>query len=46
MRPEINPVRQEFFGEVRPASTLVEVSGFVRQDVRVEIECTAAIPEK
>ena len=25
-RPRINPVRQEFFGETRPASTLVEVS--------------------
>ena len=25
-RPKINPVRQEFFGDARPASTLVEVS--------------------
>ena len=25
-RPKINPLRQEFFGETRPASTLVEVS--------------------
>ena len=25
-RPKINPVRMEFFGEARPASTLVEVS--------------------
>ena len=25
-RPQINPVRQEFFGATRPASTLVEVS--------------------
>lgn len=46
--PATNRVREEefFAGFDAPASTLVEVSGFVRPDVRVEIECTAAIPEK
>jgi 2-iminobutanoate/2-iminopropanoate deaminase len=44
--PTTNRIREEFFaGFNAPASTLVEVSGFVRPDVRVEIECTAAIPE-
>jgi enamine deaminase RidA (YjgF/YER057c/UK114 family) len=45
--PATNKIREEFFaGFDAPASTLVEVSGFVRPDVRVEIECTAAIPKK
>jgi enamine deaminase RidA (YjgF/YER057c/UK114 family) len=45
--PATNRIREEFFaGFDAPASTLVEVSGFVRPDVQVEIECTAAIPEK
>jgi 2-iminobutanoate/2-iminopropanoate deaminase len=40
--PATNRIREEFFaGFDPPASTLVEVSGFVRADVRVEIECTA-----
>ena len=40
-RPKINPVRQEFFGATRPASTLVEVSGLFRPDVLVEIQAVA-----
>jgi len=44
--PATNAVREEYFqGIDPPASTLVEVSKFVRPDVCVEIECTAAIPE-
>ncbi|WP_456797348.1 RidA family protein [Bradyrhizobium sp. USDA 4473] len=44
--PATNRIREEFFADLdAPASTLVEVSGFVRPDVRVEIECTAAIPQ-
>lgn len=40
-------IREEFFEVIDPpASTLVEVSKFVRPDVRAEIECIAAIPEK
>jgi reactive intermediate/imine deaminase len=43
-RPLINPVRQEVFGETRPASTLVEVSALVVPGARVEIECVALVP--
>jgi 2-iminobutanoate/2-iminopropanoate deaminase len=42
-RPAINPVRQEFFGSHRPASTLVEVSRLVRDDLLLEIEATAVL---
>ena len=44
-RPLINPVRQEFFGEVRPASTLVEVSRLAVPGALLEIEAVAAIPD-
>jgi 2-iminobutanoate/2-iminopropanoate deaminase len=37
-RARINPVRQEFFGNARPASTLVQVAKLVRPDLLVEIE--------
>jgi 2-iminobutanoate/2-iminopropanoate deaminase len=40
-RPKINPVRQEFFGETRPASTLVEVSRLAVDGALVEIEAVA-----
>jgi 2-iminobutanoate/2-iminopropanoate deaminase len=40
-RPLINPVRQEFFGSTRPASTLVEVSRLAVPGARVEIEAIA-----
>jgi reactive intermediate/imine deaminase len=43
-RPAINPVRQEVFGETRPASTLVEVSALVIPGAKLEIECVALIP--
>lgn len=43
-RPKINPVRREFFGEHRPASTLVEVSRLVMPEAKVEIEAIAALP--
>lgn len=44
-RAAINPVRQEFFGDSRPASTLVEVSALVDPTMLVEIEAIAGIPE-
>ena len=44
-RAAINPVRQEFFGEARPASTLIEVSALVDPRMLVEIEAVAGIPE-
>jgi 2-iminobutanoate/2-iminopropanoate deaminase len=43
-RPKINPVRREFFGEHRPASTLVEVSRLVRPEAKVEVEAIVGIP--
>jgi 2-iminobutanoate/2-iminopropanoate deaminase len=43
-RELINPVRQEFFGTHRPASTLVEVSALAVPGMRVEIEAIAGLP--
>jgi reactive intermediate/imine deaminase len=43
-RPLVNPVRQEVFGETRPASTLVEVSALVIPGARIEIDAVALIP--
>ncbi len=43
-RPKINPVRQEVFGDARPASTLVEVSRLAIPGAKVEIEAVALIP--
>ena len=40
-RPRINPVRQEYFGEHRPASSLVEVSKLIDPRLKVEIEAVA-----
>ena len=45
-RARINPVRQEFFGAARPASTLVQVSKLVRPDLRVEIEAVVGLPSR
>ena len=43
-RARINPVRQEFFGDARPASTLVEVSALAVPGAKLEIEAVALIP--
>jgi reactive intermediate/imine deaminase len=43
-RARINPVREEFFGATRPASTLVEVSKLVVPGAKVEIELVARVP--
>ena len=40
-RPKINPVRQEFFGAARPASTLVEVSRLAVPGALLEVEGVA-----
>jgi len=40
----INPLRQAYFGEHRPASTLVEVRALVDPRLRVEIEAIAYVP--
>lgn len=42
-RARINPLRQEYFGEHRPASTLVEVSALVDPRMKVEIEAVAYV---
>jgi 2-iminobutanoate/2-iminopropanoate deaminase len=44
-RAAVNTVRRRFFGESRPASTLVEVSAFVVPDALVEIDAVARQPE-
>jgi 2-iminobutanoate/2-iminopropanoate deaminase len=40
-RARINPARQAFFGDARPASTLVEVSALAIPGMKVEIEAIA-----
>jgi enamine deaminase RidA (YjgF/YER057c/UK114 family) len=40
-RAAINPVRQRFFGETRPASTLVEVPALALPGARIEVDCVA-----
>ena len=42
-RPLVNPVRQEVFGETRPASTLVEVSALVIPGAKIEVEAIALV---
>ena len=44
-REKVNTVRKEYFGASRPASTLVEISRFVRDDLLLEIECVAVLPK-
>jgi 2-iminobutanoate/2-iminopropanoate deaminase len=43
-RRKINPIRQRYFGQHRPASTLVEVSALVLPELKVEIEAQAVLP--
>ena len=40
-RARINPVRQEVFGEARPASTLVEISRLAIPGAKIEVEAIA-----
>jgi 2-iminobutanoate/2-iminopropanoate deaminase len=40
-RPKINPIRVEFFGDARPASTLVEVSRLAVTGAKIEVEAVA-----
>ena len=42
-RPLVNPVREEFFGEARPASTLVDVSRLVLPEFLIEVEAVARL---
>ena len=43
-RAAINPVRHQFFGEARPASTLIEIGKLVLPGAKVEIDAVAAVP--
>lgn len=43
-REKVNTVRKEYFGASRPASTLVEISRLVRDDLLVEIDAIAVLP--
>jgi 2-iminobutanoate/2-iminopropanoate deaminase len=40
----INPVREAVFGDVRPASTLVEVSALAIPGAKLEVEAVALVP--
>jgi enamine deaminase RidA (YjgF/YER057c/UK114 family) len=42
--PEVARAHSETYGDIRPASTLIEVSGLVDPSFLVEIEATAHIP--
>ncbi len=42
--PEAATVRAKFFGDLRPASTLVQIQQLARPEFKVEIEAIAALP--
>ena len=42
---QVGKAHGEFFAEIKPASTLIEVKGLVHPDMLVEIEATAVLPE-
>ena len=42
-RTKINPIRENYFDTHRPASTLVEVSGLIVPELKVEIEAEAVL---
>jgi reactive intermediate/imine deaminase len=44
-RAAINVVRKRHFGDSRPASTLVEVSGLITPGARLEVEAVAHLPQ-
>ncbi|HEY5827761.1 MAG: RidA family protein [Hyphomicrobiaceae bacterium] len=43
-RTKINPVRQRYFGDARPASTLIEVSRLAIPGMKVEVEAVVGLP--
>ncbi len=43
-RTVINPVRRAYFGDTRPASTLIEVSALAVPGMKVEIEAVVGLP--
>lgn len=40
---EVGRAHREFFGQIKPATTLVEVSALIRPEAMVEIEFTAVV---
>ena len=45
-RQAVNTVRRRYFGDARPAATLVEVSALAIPDALVEIEAVALLPRR
>jgi 2-iminobutanoate/2-iminopropanoate deaminase len=45
-RARINPVRQEYFGASRPASTLIGVAALAVPGMKIEIEAVVGIPQR
>ena len=43
-RKKINPVRQEYFGAARPASTLIGINELAIPGMKVEIEAIVGLP--
>ncbi len=44
-RSKINPVRQEYFGDARPASTLIGVSELAIPGMKVEIDAVVGLSQ-
>ena len=45
-RPAVTTVRHRYFGDARPASTLVEVSALAIPEALIEIEAIALVPRR
>ena len=43
-REKVNAVRKEYFGQSRPASTLVQISRLSSEELLIEIEAIAVLP--
>lgn len=42
-RARVNPVRQQFFGQARPASTLIGVSALAVEGMKIEVEAVVGL---